>query len=381
MGLRMIMSAQTAMLTIAVTLWTPTPVVGQEAEEELPPQSFLVNQRAEEALEAARAASPHTSEEVYAYFEESAESAIARGIERVWDPTRPRQESPRTPWGDPDLRGYWLNIAYTPLERPDELAGKPLYTVEEAIEAFQRAVAQDAAVDPTVVHYDWTEFGMDNWQSPIRPNRRTALIVDPPDGKIPALTPEGRERYVAHTRRETLESREITERCIVGSEGPPRIPFIQQIGESQIIQTPEHVLLITQSNNDVRIIPLDGRPPLPDNIRNWLGSSRGRWEGDTLVVETTNFHENRRWVRPRGLEGNLHLVERFTRIDQDTLLYEATLTDPTTWEAPWTVENPWPKMDPPGLFEWACHENNYGIINVIRGAQVRAAEDAAASAR
>jgi hypothetical protein len=363
------------MLVMAVTLWAPVPVMGQA------PPSSLVNQRGDETLEAARAASPHSSAEVYALFEDIAKDAIARGIEHVWDPTRPRGESPRTPWGDPDLRGYWLSVAYTPLERPDELAGKSLYTLEEAVGAFQRAIALDASVDPATVHYDWTEFGMDNWQSPIRPNRRTALIVDPPDGKIPALTPEGRERFQTHIRRDTLLSRALTERCIVGSEGPPRVPFIQQIGESQILQTPDHVLLITQSNSDVRIIPLDGRPRLPDNIRNWLGSSRGHWEGDTLVVETTNFHDNRKWVRPMGVESDLHLVERITRVAEDTILYEATLSDPTTWEVPWTFENPWPKMEPPGLFEWACHENNYGIINVVRGAQARAAEYEADSAR
>jgi len=366
----------TATLVMAMTLLTPLRVAGQA-----PPPSALINQQSEETVEAARAASPHTSEETLAYFEDDVETALARAIERVWDPERPREPSPRTAWGDPDLAGYWMSVTYTPLERPDELAGKPFYSPQEAIEAFQRDVNRDAAVDPATVHYDWTEFGMDNWQSPIRPNRRTALIVDPPDGKIPALTPAGRERYEAHARRHTIQSRHPTERCIVGSEGPPRIPFTQQIGESQIIQTPDHIILVAQSNNDVRIIPLDGRASLPGNIRGWLGSSRGHWEGDTLVIETTNFTEDRRWVRPRALEGNLHLVERLTRVEEDTVLYEATITDPTTWETPWTIENPWPKLDPPGLFEWACHENNYGIINVVRGARIRAAEYEAELAR
>jgi len=357
---------------MAVTLWMPLRVAGQT-----PPPSALINQRSQETLEAAREASPRSSEETLAYFEDEAEAALARAIERVWDPTLPHEESPRTAWGDPDLSGYWMSVSYTPLERPDELAGKALYTPQEAIEAFQTAVTRDASVDPATVHYDWTEFGMDNWQSPIRPNRRTAMIVDPPNGKLPALTPEGRERWEAHARRHTIQSRHVTERCIVGSEGPPRIPFTQQIGESQIVQTPGYVILITQSNNDVRIIPLDGRPAVPGNVRSWMGSSRGHWEGDTLVVETTNFHEDRRWVRPRAVEGNMQLVERLTRVDEDTVLYEATVTDPTTWVAPWTMENPWPKMEPPGLFEWACHENNYGIINVVRGARIRAAEYAA----
>jgi hypothetical protein len=360
-------------LAIVTGLWAPVGVHGQT-----PPPSALVNQQSEQTVEAARAASLRSAEETFAIFEDDAEAAIAKAVERVWDPTRPRPSSPRTAWGDPDLAGYWLSASYTPLERPDELAGKPLYTPEEAIEVFQRAVALDAGVDPATVHYDWTEFGMDNWQSPIRPNRRTALIVDPPDGKIPPLTPEGRERYEAQARLDTLESRGITERCIVGSEGPPRLPFIQQIGESRIVQTRDHIVLIAQNNSDVRIIPLDGRPRLSDNIRNWLGESRGHWDGDTLVVETTNFHPDRKWVRPQEMDGDLHLVERLTRIDADTVLYEATMTDPTTWEAPWTIEIPWPKMEPPGLFEFACHEQNYGLINVLTGARVRAAEFEAA---
>ena len=364
-----------AYVVMALTLSAPLHVAGQA------PESALVNQQSAETQEAARAASLHTSEETYAYFEDDAEAAIARAVERVWDPTWPRPSSLRTPWGDPDLRGYWMSVSYTPLERPDELAGKPLYAPEEAIEAFQRVVDKDASVDPATVHYDWTEFGMDNWQSPFRPNRRTALIVDPPDGKVPALTPEGRERYQANARADTLESRGMYERCITGQDGPPRLPFIQQTGESQIVQTPDYVVLLTQTNSEARIIPLDGRPHLPDSIRNWLGSSRGHWEGDTLVVETKNFHEKKKWSRIREAGSDLHLIERFTRVDHDTLLYEATMTDPMTWEAPWTVEIPWPRMVPPGLFEFACHEHNYGLINVIRGVKIRVAEYEAELAR
>ena len=264
-----------------------------------------------------------------------------------------------------------MNVAYTPLQRPAEFAGKPLYTPQEAIEAFQRGVTSDAAVDPSTVHYDWTEFGMDNWQSPIRPNRRTALIVDPPDGRTPALTPEGQARSAEQQRRYTLESRGLYERCIQGNQGPPRLPFLQNTGQSQIVQTRDAVILLTQANSDVRIFHLDGSPHAPENVRSWVGDSRAHWEGDTLVVETTNFHENRKW---RGATENLHLIERFSRVADDTLLYEATITDPTTWETPWTVEVPWPMMEPPGLFEFACHEQNYGIINVVRGARTRAAE-------
>ena len=360
MAARAFLSLPAALLTFCAA----APALGQ------PPPSALVNQRSAETVEAARAASPHTSEETLAYFEDDVEAALARAIDRVWDPTRPREKSPRTAWGDPDLAGYWVSVAYTPLERPEELAGKSFYTPQEAVEAFQRAFVGDASVDPATVHYDWTEFGMDNWQSPIRPNLRTALIVDPPDGKLPRLTPEGAARRVAQARGHTLESRDTYERCIVGA-GPPNVPFTQQIGESQIVQTPDYLLLITQANSDVRIIPLAESASPPEVIRSWLGVSRGHWEGDTLVVETTNFHDNRKW---RGTAGDLHLSERFTRVADDTLLYEATVTDPTTWEAPWTIEVPWPRMEPPGLFEFACHEQNYGIINVLRGARTRATE-------
>ena len=339
------------------------------AQTPSPPPSALVNQRSAETLERARALSPRTNEESLAYFREEIDAALAGAIERVWDPTRPRGETPRKPWGDPDLEGYWLNLGYTPLERPEALAGTPLYTPEQAIDVFQRAVAEDAAVDPATVHYDWKEFGMDNWQSPVRPNRRTALIVDPPDGKLPPLTPAGQARLAAQARRHTLETRSLYERCVTGNQGPPRLPFNHD-SESHIVQTEDHILIMTQANSEVRVIPLDGRPRGAGSIRRWLGDPRGHWEGDTLVVESMNFHEDRKW---RGAAGDMHLVERFTRVGADTLLYEATVTDPSTWEAPWTVEVPWPRIEPP-LFEFACHEQNYGIINVLNGARIRARE-------
>ena len=356
-------------LVMVAALWVPVPATGQS-----PPASALVNQLAEVAVAAARAASPHTPEETYTSFEDDIDAALARAVDRIWDPRRPRAASPRTPWGDPDIGGYWFSASYTPMERPDELAGKPFYTPQEALEAFQRRALQDAATDPATVHYDWAEFGMDNWQSPIRPNLRTSMIVDPPDGKKPALTAQGRAQYEAHAQRHTLESRHLFERCITGDQGPPRVPSLQAVGESQIVQTPGYVVLITQTNSDVRIIPLEGHPPPSDEVRTFLGISRGHWEGDTLVVETTHFHDKARIRRIQEAGPNLHLIERFTRIEDALLLYEATLTDLTVWEAPWTFENTWPRMEPPGLFEWACHESNYGLINVLSGARIRAAE-------
>ncbi len=355
---------------LAMTVvWTPVHLKGQDI-----PESALINQRDTAAMDAARATSPLTSDDALEYFRDEVEVAVEEATQRIWDPTAPREPSPRTPWGDPDVSGYWLALNYVPFERPDELAGTPLYTVEEAIDKFVQAVFADAAVDPATVHYDYKEFGMGSWQSPMIPNRRTSLIVDPPDGKLPAFTATGRAQYAAQDRGAEVLSRSLFERCITGNQGPPRIQTIRNYGESQFVQTPDYVLIITQANSEVRIVPLDGRPAPPEGIRSWLGSSRGHWEGDTLVVETTNFHEGRDLPRLRGDGPNMHLVERYTRVDDDLLLYEATIDDPSTWEAPWTIEYPWPKMDPPGLYEFACHESNYGLINVVRGAQIREAE-------
>jgi len=282
---------------------------------------------------------------------------------------RANWKTPRTPWGDPDLRGYWLSLSYTPLERPRELGDKTLYTEEEALAAFKKAVEADAEVDPRTVHYDWKEYGMDAWQSPVRPNLRTGLIIDPSEGRIPPITPEGQKRREAAARGITVPSRGLYERCVTGNQGPPRVPGNHD-AESQIIQSPGYVVLLMQSNSDVRIIPLDGRPHLPQTVRHWLGDSRGRWEGDTLVIETTNFHPQREW---RGSAGNMHLVERLRLVDAKTIDYTFTVTDPTTWARPWTAEVPWPRIEP-GMYEFACHEQNYGVINVVRGAQIRARE-------
>ncbi len=242
------------------------------------------------------------------------------------------------------------------------------YTPEEAVQAFVKAAAEDSAVDPATVHYDWKEFGMDTWQSPVRPNLRTSLIVDPPDGRLPPLTPEGQQRRIAEQRANSVPSRGQAERCITGNQGPPRTGSNDNF--SQIIQVPGYLVLVVQSNNDVRVIPVDDSPHLHQNIRTWLGDSRGHWEGDTLVVETTNFNPGRKW---RGSSPDMHLVERFTRIDADTILYEFTATDPATWTEPWSFESPWPRTQGE-VYEWACHEQNYGLINVVKGAQIRATE-------
>ena len=316
----------------------------------------------------------------------AADAAKAAAALANWTP-------PRTPWGDPDLRGYWLTATYTPLQRPAALAGKPFYTEEEALAVFKKAVEADAEVDPRTVHYDWKEYGMDAWQSPVRPNRRTSLIVDPEDGRIPALTAEAQKRQAAARAAargrnpqvgvETLGN--LYTRCVTGNNAGPMLRGAQPgtdsaagaagvTAEAQLFQAPGYATLIMQSNSDARIIPLDGRQHLPSNVRNWLGDSRGRWEGNTLVVETTNF------IAPGtnffGATEALKLVERFTLAGPNTLRYEFTLDDPATWTRPWTAETLLPRIDPP-LYEFACHEQNYGLMNVVKGAQVREAEAAA----
>ncbi len=225
---------------------------------------------------------------------------------------------------------------------------------------------------------------MDTWQSPVRPNRRSGLIVDPANGKLPPLSPEGQKRRAAAAAAAKITNPETAvsllpnfyTRCITGNQGPPRLPFNHD-SESQILQTPGYVVILTQSNNDARIVPLDGRPHLPSQIRTWLGDSRARWEGDTLVVETTNFHPERIW---RGATADMRLVERFTRVDADTISYKITVEDPATWTQPWTAEIPWPRIEPP-LFEFACHEQNYGVINVVTGAQIGPPRVGAAATR
>jgi hypothetical protein len=326
----------------------------------------------------------------------STDAAINAAAERTREAASLKNWTPpRTGWGDPDLRGYWLLATYTPLERPAELRNKPFYTQEEAIAAFKKAVEADAAVDPGTVHYDWKEYGMDAWQAGATPNLRTSLIVDPPDGRIPPLTPEAEQRRAA--ARAAAQARNpaagittfgnLYTRCILGLGAAPLVrggnpgsdSAAQAAGvsaESHFMQSPGYMVIVTQSNSDVRIIPLDGRPHLPNNVRQWLGDARGRWDGNTLVVETTNFKDRSPATNFQGSTHALHLVERFTRIGPNTMRYEYTVSDPRTWTRSWSVEAPLPRIDPP-IYEFACHEQNYGLINVVRGTQIREAEAAA----
>ena len=297
----------------------------------------------------------------------------------------------RTPDGQPDLQGIWTFRTITPLQRPNALEGKEVLTPEEAAtfeQAENRRLNRDL-IDPEkggagyppasqggVVAYNefWYERG-----NQLTEDRRTSLIVDPPDGRIPPLTAEAQERAEArraYQREHPADSWEDLNpqvRCIMANNsGPPMVPGPYN-NNVQLLQSPEHVVIFNEMIHNARIVRLDGRAHLPQSVRQWAGDSRGHWEGETLVLETTNFRPERNF---RGSSTNLRLVERFTRVDADTLLYEFTAEDPTTWTRPWTVVVPMKKIEGP-LYEFACHEGNYGLAGILAGARAREKKAAA----
>ena len=308
---------------------------------------------------------------------------------------------PGTPWGHPDLQGIWDFRTITPLERPAEVADREFLTAAEAAGIEQDVVERDARLlnrapqrttaggnvdrraDGSPGFYN--NFWLDTGTSTIG-TRRTSLIIDPPNGRLPDLTASARERAAArraYEREHPADSwldLDAGDRCLLGlNAGPPIVPaaYNQNL---QVFQTPDHVMLLTEMVHTVRAVPLDGRPPLPRHIRQWSGDARGRWEGDTLVIETSNFVDDRRWTssNPMGALGSsksLTLIERLTRIDADTLEYTFTVTDPERWTRPWTASIPMRRSDAP-LYEYACHEGNYSMPNILAGE--RAAERAAA---
>jgi hypothetical protein len=295
---------------------------------------------------------------------------------------RPPYTPPRTPDGRPDLQGFWTNSTYVPLERPRDVT-KEYYTPAEAEEAITRAAAREAEqTEPGTtadVHYDFSQFGLDRSQSTFAKNLRTSLVVDPPDGRIPPVNAEGQKRAAerAAARKamggqyDSVQNMPIGSRCIImGGAGPP----LMNAGYNanyQIVQSPGHVMILTEMIHDVRIIPLDDGPLPPQAVRQWTGISRGRWDGDTLVVETTNYNGKNPF---RGASENMKVTERFTRVADDMIDYTFTIEDPATWDRSWTAEAPLAKTGGP-IFEFACHETNYGIANILAGAR---AEDQAA---
>jgi hypothetical protein len=295
----------------------------------------------------------------------------------------------RTPWGDPDLQGVWDFWTFTPLERPKEFADKPVLTDQEAAALAKRMREQAVAVDTIAPRPGGPiAYSQADWTDRARATvlNQTSLIVDPPDGRIPPMTPEAQKAMEAHrtagghpVRQRTdgvgdddPEDRGLSERCLMGfNTGPPFQPGGYN-NNVQIVQTRDYVMLLLEMNHDVRIVRLNDRPRLPTGMQTWFGESRGRWEGTTLVVETTNFTPKlASFGARRGAAGyeigsaeSLRLVERFTRVDAKTLQYEFTINDPGTFTRPFTAKFPMAWNDEK-MYEVACHEGNYGLKNIL----------------
>jgi hypothetical protein len=280
--------------------------------------------------------------------------------------------TPRTPDGRPDLQGTWDLRTATPLERRKEFFGKAFFTPDEAAE-FERREAQRIAGTVAVHAPGWLDYG-----ARLLPDLRTSLVVDPPEGRIPAMTAAGLQRAAARaaarkaTGLDGPEAFSIQERCLLFGAGPPLLPGPYN-NNIQIVQTPNAVLIYTEMIHDARVISLDGRPHRPAHMRTWLGDSRGRWEGDTLIVETINFMPDAAFrgnseVAFRGWDEHLRVVERFTRASDDVLGYEVTVENPAAFTRPWTARTQMARSTEM-MYEYACHEGNYGLVNMLSGAR------------
>ena len=285
----------------------------------------------------------------------------------------------QTAWGQPALQGVWDFRTITPMERPEDLADKEFLTEEEAAQLDQEAVARDVRLWEQAARRTeaggnvcaYNNFWMDRGTRTIG-TRRTALIIDPPNGRYPPMTPKGQR--CADARRDDRRDNPSAwttsfssgVRCVLGfNAGPPMNP--NAYNNMQLFQTEDYVVLMTEMVNTSRVVPLDGRSHIDvSDIRQWSGDSRGHWEGDTLVIETKNFDAKRQW---RNATNNARPVERITRVDADTLLYVFTVTDPETWTSSWTAEVPMRKNTEP-MFEYACHEGNYSIPVMLGGRRI-----------
>jgi hypothetical protein len=280
--------------------------------------------------------------------------------------------------GHPDLQGTWSFSTLTALERPAEFAGKEFLTEAEA-RAFAKQTIErsnrdnrDTSNRDADVGGAYNEFWWDRGTTVamVRGKYRTSLIVDPPDGRVPALTAQAQERATARATERRAhpaddpEDRSLGERCLMFNAGPPMLPGPYN-NFMQVIQTRDHLVIYNEMIHDARVIPLDGRPHAPAQVRLWLGDSRGRWDGGTLVVDTTNFTDK---TNVRGSSPSLHLVERFTRADANTLLYEFTVDDPSSFVKPWSAALPM-RNTAEHVFEYACHEGNHALQGILRGAR------------
>mgnify|MGYP001269060368 CR=1 FL=1 len=304
---------------------------------------------------------------------------VPLGAQESAKPAPAAARGPRTAWGTPDLQGVWDFRSLTPMERPKELGNKPTFTAAEATKFEEDATRRQsrdqedpkkAAAAGRVIPYNdfWFDFGTKVSSD------RTSLIVDPPDGRIPPLTAQAEAKRKARAEaRKGVGADEISPngwieelsapvRCLVGfNAGPPFTPSAYN-NNLQIVQTRDHVVIFMEMIHHARVVPLDGRPQLPQSMRSWMGSSRGRWEGDTLVVETTNRRED----GFMGSSPQAKLTERFTLRNAGVLDYRATIDDQQTWTKPWTFMVPMAKSDE-AIYEYACHENNYYMANMLKG--------------
>ena len=294
-----------------------------------------------------------------------------------------QQVLPRTSDGHPDFRGVWTSATIVPLERPAELKDKEFYTEQEAAEYAKKMLSRstwERLGSQAPEHYNMSQYGLDVGQEKMALSLRTSMIVGP-DGRIPPLTPEAQKRNAERAARnrghqfDSYENRPLQERCLMySSEGPPMTPWTFN-SNLQIIEAPGHVVVLQEMIHSARIIPMDGSPHLPAGIRQWMGDPRGRWEGQTLVVDTTNFSDKTSF---HGSTAGLHVEERFTLLDRDTIVYRFTVEDPATWVRPWTAELRLARINSP-IYEFACHEGNLGLADTLSGARAkdRAAEEAA----
>lgn len=299
---------------------------------------------------------------------------------------------PRLSDGQPDLHGYWTSLSVTPLERPAKFGNRELLTEKETQDAFNAGVQHefegasgtgDAENDPESADYDFKTYGLSPWQNGMRPNPRTSLIVDPPDGRIPALTPEAKarprqrgnfdyylvpavgENYQGAVHADVPTDLGLGTSCVNQGGRPPILP-VGYNSNLLIVQSHDAVLIESEVGSEYRIIPLDRSPHAGTGIHQWHGDGRGHWEGDTLVVETTNFRPENvfRNANPKTLK----ITERFKRIDKETIEYSFTVEDPTTWAKPWTAIVPLSSVPGP-LFEYACSEDNNDAVNIMAGAR------------
>jgi hypothetical protein len=338
-----------------------------------------------------------------------------------------RSDLPRTSDGHPDLQGTYDLATMTPLER---LPGDPPFLTKENAVAQQRAEAQRRSKDDEPLPLDrppppvggdtsapksffealekagggavggYNRFWLNQGSAyaEVGGEIRTSIVVDPPDGRVPPYNGAARKRIAAaratptstaEERQDNVaappgafdnpEQRPLSERCLFGflsTSGPPALPDYFYNDLHQIVQTPDQIMILTEMVHDARIVRMNAQH-LPKTIRRWMGDSVGHWEGDTLVIDTTNFTDKTRF---RGSTENLHVIERLTRVDDKTLLYRFTIEDPDTWDRPWTGEYTWPATTKP-IYEYACHEGNYALASVLRGARRQEAEEAAAQVK